>query len=228
MTTKEKFDIITNNVKMYSKMSGRNSCDITVLAVTKTIPEDRISEAVSFGITDIGENYVQELLAKYDSLKGLVKRFHFIGHLQTNKVKYIIDKVWLIHSVDRLSLLSEINRQALSIGKIQNILIEVNLTKEESKSGVYLEELEELILAARNFPNVFVKGLMTITPVYYSEKESGVIYKKLHNISKEIKTGGNIEMQYLSMGMSNDYTVAILQGSNLIRLGTAIFGQRVL
>ena len=227
MTIGEKFDIIKSDIKKFSEMSGRKSSDITVLAVTKTVSADRILEAVSLGITDIGENYVNELLEKHDKLKGRVEKIHFVGHLQTNKVKNIVDKVCLIHSVDRPSLLLEIDKRAGKIGKIQDILIEVNITGEESKSGVFLDGLTALIDTARALPNIFVRGLMTITPVYFSQDEAGEVYRRLSHISGEIKTGGNISMEYLSMGMSNDYTAAILEGSNMIRLGTAIFGKRI-
>ena len=222
MTSREKFDIINSNVKKSAEKSGRKAADITVLAVTKTVSVDRILPVLDMGITEIGENYVQELCEKYDALKEKVEKFHFIGHLQTNKVKYIIDKVSLIHSVDRMSLLTEINKRADAVNKIQDILIEVNMTKEETKSGVYLENLEELLKSAEELPNISVKGFMTMPPAYFSKEEAAAVYKKLADISKNIKTNGSI----LSMGMSGDYEKAIENGSNLIRLGALIFGKR--
>ena len=226
MTTEEKFDIIKIDLERAASVSGRSGSDIVILAVTKKVSPDRILPVLDMGITDIGENYVQELLGKYDAIKDKVKNVHFIGHLQTNKVKYIIDKVTLIHSVDRPSLLLEINKRAGEINKIQDILIEVNLTGETSKSGVYPENLDDLISEAVKLENISLKGFMTMPPAYYGETEAAEVYKALCDISRKYENNGRHSMKCLSMGMSGDYQVAIESGSSIIRLGRAIFGDR--
>ena len=228
MTIKEKLDIIKDNVSAAAAKAGRNFSDITVVAVTKTVEIARIEPVLELGFTKIGENYVQELLAKYDLLSEKVDEFHFIGHLQSNKVKYIIDKVKLIHSVDSLSLIKEIDRQAKKIGKIQDILIEVNLAKEESKSGIFKENLSELLEKSAEFSGISIKGLMTIPPLSYDEYALRKTYSELYGISQNIKEKNvGIDMKFLSMGMSGDYQTAISEGANMVRIGTGIFGARV-
>jgi hypothetical protein len=229
LTINEKLDIIKCNIKKSAEKSGRNYEDIQLLAVTKTMPIETIKTAFDCGISCIGENYVQEFLEKYDFYKENNINCHFIGHLQSNKVKYISDKVSLIHSVDSLALIKEIDKQSKKIDKVQDILIEVNLTKEDSKFGVYEEDLLELLENAQAFSNVFVKGLMTMPPLDYNDDQLRGVFSKLNKIFcdlKETDIAKNVSMEHLSMGMSKDYEIAILEGSNLVRLGSVIFGAR--
>lgn len=225
MTIAEKLDIIKDEISDSLKKAGRALDAVQLLPVTKTKTVEEIMPALECGIRAIGENYVQELVAKYDALSPYVDEFHMIGHLQSNKVKYIIDKVSLIHSVDTLSVLSEIQKQAQKIGKVQNILFEVNLTKEDSKFGVYEENLEELYQKAKELPNVQVCGLMTMPPVHYGEAELRRVFSQLRSIYDSYKASDSA-FYILSMGMSNDYRVAIEEGSTLVRIGSKIFGPR--
>ena len=207
--------------------SGRKAEDVLLCAVTKTRTADEINEAIDAGITDIGENKVQEIMDKFDSVKPV--RWHLIGHLQTNKVKYIIDKVSMIHSVDSLHLAQEIDKRAAQHGITMDILIQVNSAQEESKFGISTDETEGMIRDILDkCPNIRIRGLMCIAP--FAEKPEDVrVYfaqvKKLYDEYSSIEHK-NLDFKYLSMGMSHDYEVAILEGSNLIRVGTAIFGER--
>ncbi len=197
--------------------------EISLMAVTKTVPPEAVNFAVGCGVHLLGENRVQE----YESKKELYNpsaEVHFIGHLQTNKVKYIIGDVALIHSVDSMRLAAEIDRQAGRIGKIQSVLAEVNIGGEDSKSGVLPEELPELLKAMAELPNLRVKGLMTIPPAGGSEKFLCKMQQLYLDISA--KNMDNIDMEVLSMGMSGDYVKAIQYGSTLVRIGTGLFGAR--
>lgn len=211
----------------FQKINKETGDDVLLVAVTKTHPADIINEAIDAGATDIGENKAQEIMDKYDQVKPV--RWHMIGHLQTNKVKYIIDKVDMIHSVDSLKLAKEINKRAANHDKIMDVLVQVNSAQEESKFGVTSEETGELIDAIlANCPNVKICGLMCIAP--FDENPDNVRkyfaeLKKLYDDYKKIEYD-NLDFKYLSMGMSHDYKVAIEEGSNLVRVGTAIFGER--
>lgn len=225
-TLKERLDGIKERISTAAKKSGRSEKDITLVAVTKTYEADVINEAIDLGITDIGENKVQEILRKYDSVKPV--RWHLIGHLQSNKVKYIIDKVSMIHSVDSIHLIDEIERQAQKKNIIMDILIQVNISGEESKFGIKPEEIYEILEYADKLKHVKVRGLMTILP-----KDDNIMTLKLHfvnirRLSLDIseKKYDNIHMDYLSMGMSGDFEEAIMEGSNMVRIGSAIFGER--
>ena len=210
-----------------AEKSGRTGDDVLLVAVTKLHDVDEINEAIDCGITDIGENKVQEIMSKYDRVKPV--RWHLIGHLQTNKVKYIIDKVSMIHSVDSLKLAEEIDKRASQHGLTMDILIQVNSAMEESKFGITTEETGELIgQILETCPNVRIRGLMCIAPfednpddarVYFAEVKK--LYDKYGQIDHPM-----LDFKYLSMGMSNDFEVAIEEGSNLIRVGTSIFGAR--
>ncbi|WP_461812757.1 YggS family pyridoxal phosphate-dependent enzyme [Faecalimonas sp.] len=204
-----------------------NVDDITVIAVSKTKPIEMIEELYNNGCRDFGENKVQELLDKYEVLPKDI-HWHMIGHLQTNKVKYIVDKVALIHSVDSLRLAETIEREAAKKDCIVNILIEVNMAKEESKFGVYPENLEKLLREIHTLSHIRVKGLMTVAPNVKNPEENREIFTKMKNLSVDIaeKNIDNITMSILSMGMSNDYAIAIEEGANVIRVGTSIFGAR--
>ncbi len=207
--------------------SGRKAEDVLLCAVTKTRTADEINEAIDAGITDIGENKVQEIMDKFDSVKPV--RWHLIGHLQTNKVKYIIDKVSMIHSVDSLHLAQEIDKRAAQHSITMDILIQVNSAQEESKFGISTDETEGMIRDILDkCPNLRLRGLMCIAPFAENPEDVRVYFaqvKKLYDEYGSIEHK-NLDFKYLSMGMSHDYEVAILEGSNLIRVGTAIFGER--
>lgn len=201
---------------------------VLLLAVTKTHTVEEINEAIDHGVTDIGENKAQEILEKYDRVKPV--RWHMIGHLQTNKVKNIIDKVDLIHSVDSIKLAREISKRAIEHDRIMDILIQVNVAGEESKFGVSPDEVEDLIKEIlESCPGIIIKGIMTVAPFDENpDNVSGVFAKTKEIYDKYAKIDNkNLKFEYLSMGMTHDYQVAIEEGSNMIRVGTGIFGKRV-
>lgn len=217
---------VRENIKKAAEKSGRTEKDITLVAVTKTYSPEAINEAIDNGVTDIGENKVQEILEKYDKVKPV--RWHLIGHLQSNKVKYIIDKVEMIHSVDSVKLMDEIERQAQKHGVEMKILIQINISGEESKFGIHPDELDELLLHAGTLKHVKVCGLMTILPKIDVGISNSLHFLNIREIYIDIsqKKYDNVIMQYLSMGMSGDYVDAIEAGSNMVRVGSAIFGER--
>ena len=224
MSIQENLNEIRANIASACEKSGRNPEDVTILAVTKTIDADRINEAVALGLCDLGENRVQELIGKYDAIKGDV-RWHLIGHLQKNKVKYIADKVCMIHSVESYSLMEEIEKQCSKIDKVMDILIEVNVSGEESKSGVDPSEVLDYVTKASEYPHIRVKGLMTMAPFDAKNDELHQIFSKLYEISVDIssKKLDNVSMEHLSMGMTNDYAVAVEENSTIVRVGTGLF-----
>jgi len=227
LNIKENLDNIYSRIKVAAEKSGRTLDDIKLIAVTKTIDTDRIKNVYDYGILDMGENKVQELLLKYDKLDQSCK-WHLIGHLQTNKVKYIIDKVQMIHSVDSLQLAKEIDAQASKLSKIIDILIQVNVSGEESKFGISPDEVHEFIKIISRFRNISLRGMMTIAPYAKNPEDVRPVFKKLNNIYIDIKRESidNINMDYLSMGMSNDFEIAIEEGASIVRIGTGIFGNR--
>ncbi len=210
-----------------AERSGRSGDDVLLVAVTKLHSAEEINEAIDCGITDIGENKVQEIMDKYEKVKPV--RWHLIGHLQTNKVKYIIDKVSMIHSVDSLHLAKEIDKRAAQHGLVMDILIQVNSAMEESKFGITTDQTGDMIHdILQQCPNVRIRGLMCIAPFEDNPDDARVYFaevKKLFDTYKNIENP-NLDFKYLSMGMSNDFEVAIEEGSNLIRVGTSIFGAR--
>ena len=198
------------------------------MAVTKTVDVDKVLEAIDAGITDIGENKPQELSRKYEIIGDKV-RYHLIGTLQTNKVKYIIDKAYMIHSLDRISLCEEIQKRAEKIDKVIKWLVQVNISKEESKHGLEEAQVVDFIKQVSNdYKNIHIQGLMTMAPFVDDEKEIRKVFSKLKKLSVEISNLNlpNVEMDTLSMGMSHDYKIAIEEGATIIRVGTSIFGQR--
>ena len=229
MTDIEKnLDDVKHRIALAAEKSNRKAEDITLIAVTKTHPAEMINEAIALGVTDIGENKVQEIMEKYDKVKAGA-RWHLIGHLQTNKVKYIIDKVYMIHSVDSVKLMDEIERQAEKHGVSEvKILIQVNISGEETKFGTDLSGLDEMLNHAAELKYVRVCGLMTILPKidtgFSNRLHFNNIYNKFIDISKN--KYDNVSMEFLSMGMSGDFEMAIEEGSNMVRVGTAIFGER--
>ena len=207
--------------------SGRQRDDVTLIAVSKTKPVETLKEAYDLGIRVFGENKVQELTDKYEALPKDIQ-WHMIGHLQRNKVKYIIDKVALIHSVDSIRLAETIEKEAAKHNITANILIEVNVAKEESKFGLMPEELDELIDKIKDFNHIQVKGLMTIAPFVENPETNREIFRSLRKLSVDIsnKNVDNVNVSILSMGMTNDYTVAVEEGATMVRVGTGIFGAR--
>lgn len=205
----------------------RNPDDILLVGVTKTRTAEEINQGIDAGLTDIGENKVQEIMDKYDFVKPV--KWHMIGHLQTNKVKYIIDKVSMIHSVDSYKLAEEINKRAGQHDLTMDILIQVNSAQEESKFGISTDETEELIRRVlENCPNIRIRGLMCIAPFAEDPEDIRVYFAEVKKLYDQYGTieHERLDFQYLSMGMSHDFEAAIQEGSNLVRVGTAIFGER--
>jgi len=225
--------ITANYKKIYNQVvetaiqSGRNPEEITLIAVSKTKPISAIEELIDIGVCEFGENKVQELCEKYEQVSKPV-HFHLIGHLQTNKVKYVVDKACLIHSVDSLKLAKEIQKEAAKKQVIAEVLIEVNVAEEESKFGLRIEEVIPFLQEISNFSNIHVNGLMTIAPFVDNPEDNRIHFRKLKQLSLDItsKNIDNIDMNVLSMGMTNDYKIAIEEGATMVRVGTAIFGAR--
>lgn len=211
-----------------SEKAGRDYKDITVIAVSKTVDSERAKEAFEGGIVNLGENRVQELVNKYEQLSDLGIKWHMIGHLQKNKVKYIIDKVQLIHSVESESLAMEINKRAEQQGLISKVLIELNIGEEESKFGVSEENIYEFVKLLEKYENIKIMGVMTVAPYAENPEDVRWVFKKMKEIYVNISNMNlrNVDMKYLSMGMTNDFEIAIEEGANIIRVGTAIFGAR--
>lgn len=207
--------------------AGRSRDEVTLIAVSKTKPVSMIEELLPGGTRDFGENKVQELTEKYEVLPKEI-RWHLIGHLQRNKVKYIVDKAYLIHSVDSLRLAETISEEGVKKGVTVPVLIEVNVAGEESKFGVSPEETEELVRVIAKLPAIQVKGLMTIAPYVENPEDNRVHFSKLKQLSVDIRNKNidNVSMDVLSMGMTGDYQVAIEEGATMVRVGTGIFGER--
>lgn len=208
--------------------AGRHPDEVTLLAVTKTVDAQRINVAIQHGVKEIGENRVQEFLGKRDDLNLANVQAHLIGHLQTNKVRQIVGKVQMIQSVDSFRLASAIDRRSRELGIVTPILVEVNIGGEEVKSGIDPNLLEELLTQIAPLGGIRVRGLMTVPPILHKEKEKREIFSKMYQLFVDIgeKNIDNIDMQILSMGMSGDYREAILEGSTMVRVGSALFGER--
>ncbi len=201
--------------------------EVTLIAVSKTKPIPLLMEAYQAGIRDFGENKVQEIMWKYEEMPKDV-RWHLIGHLQTNKVKYIVDKVAMIHSLDSLHLAEALEKECAKANRVMPVLVQVNIAGEETKFGIRPEETEELIRRAAGFPHIQIRGLMTVAPYVETPQENREVFSKLYKLFLDIK-GKNIDniiMNVLSMGMSGDYEVAIEEGATMVRIGTGIFGMR--
>ena len=209
------------------KKSNRKREDVILLAATKTVDFETINFAINSGIEYIGENKVQELLNKHNYVISAHK--HFIGHLQTNKVRDIIDKVDMIESVDSVRLAREISKQAVRVGKVMNVLLEVNIGEEESKSGFSVNELDEAIKEISQLENICINGLMTIPPICDNSEDCRKYFKKMYKLFIDIsrKKIDNSNIYVLSMGMSDDFDIAVEEGSTLVRVGTALFGKRI-
>ena len=224
---KQKLEEIRKEIANAANKSGRSEEDITLIAVSKTYPVEAIQEAIGLGCYDFGENKVQELAQKIEDIKEDV-RWHQIGHLQTNKVKYIVGKTALIHSVDSYKLAVEIDKQSNKNNCITNILVEVNVANEESKHGIMSSEVIEFVEQVSKLQNTRIMGLMTVAPFVNDPEENRPIFRKLYELSVDIQNQkfDNVSSEVLSMGMSNDYIVAIEEGATMVRIGTAIFGNR--
>jgi len=224
---RKNLETVGGKIREAAEACGRNAEDIVLVAVSKTREPEEINTAIDSGVTDIGENKVQEIMDKYDAIKSV--RWHLIGHLQTNKVKYIIDKVDMIHSVDSMKLAKEINKRAKAHEKTMDILVQINPAQEESKFGVSIEEAGNLVREILDScENIRIKGLMSVAPIVEDPRDVKPYFdgvKAKYDELAEIEHP-NLDFKYLSMGMSHDFQVAIEAGSNLIRVGSAIFGER--
>lgn len=224
---KQNIELVKENIIKACERSNRDPAEVTLIAVSKTKPEEVLMEAYDYGIRTFGENYVQELVGKIEHLPTDIE-WHMIGHLQRNKVKYIIDRVSLIHSVDSMRLAEEISKEAVKRDIIADILVEVNVGEQDTKFGITPQNCEELVLAINALPNVNVKGLMTSAPYVENGEENREYFRQMKQLCVDInaKNADNIHMNVLSMGMTNDYIVAVEEGATLVRVGTAIFGSR--
>lgn len=218
---------VRKNIEAACQKAGRNPEEVTLIAVSKTKPVPMLEEAYQAGSRDFGENKVQEIMDKYPVLPDDI-RWHMIGHLQRNKVKYIVDKVSLVHSVDSLRLAEEISRQAEKKQTELDILVEVNIAQEESKFGTFRAEAAQLVEEIAKLPCIHVKGLMTIAPFVEHPEENRKYFRQIKELSVDIekKNIDNVSMSVLSMGMTNDYMVAVEEGATMVRVGTGIFGER--
>lgn len=223
----ENYRYVRGRIDEACRRAGRNPQDVTLIAVSKTKPVSMIEELLPEGVLDFGENKPQELKEKYELLpKNL--RFHMIGHLQRNKVKYVIERACMIHSVDSLRLAETIQEEAAKHDRIMPVLVEVNIAQEESKFGLTARETANFVREIAKFPNLCVKGLMTIAPFVENPEDNRVHFRNLYNLFIDIKAGNidNVDMCILSMGMTNDYEVAVEEGATHVRVGTGIFGAR--
>lgn len=224
---KENLANVRAKIDAACKKVGRNPEEVTLVAVSKMKPLADIETLLATGQMEYGENYVQELCDKYEKISRPV-HWHMIGHLQTNKVKYIVDKTVLIHSVDSVHLAKQIEKEAAKRNLTAQILIQVNIAEEETKFGLDTEELLQIIMEISKFPHVHIIGLMTSAPFVADPEENRCYFKKLHELFVDIgkKNIDNVTMDILSMGMTNDYEVAIEEGATMVRVGTGIFGER--
>ena len=226
---KYNYDFINEKIAEAAMKAGKTRDDITFLSATKTVEPEYINYAISLGLSYIGENKVQELLSKYDQYNLENCSLQFIGHLQSNKVRQIFGNVDLIQSIDSMKLAKEVSKCSLKNNITSDILVEVNIGKEENKSGVMPEMLEELVEEISTLPAVNVKGLMTIPPICEKKDEIRRYFEKMNRLFLDIssKKLDNVSMDILSMGMSSDYYEAILEGANMVRIGSALFGNRI-
>jgi hypothetical protein len=224
---KENLKTVQDNINAACERAGRDPSEVTLVAVSKTKPVEMLMEAYEAGVRDFGENYVQELVDKIETMPKDI-RWHMIGHLQRNKVKYIVGKVFMIHSVDSLRLAEEISKESVKKNVNTDILVEVNVGNEDTKFGITLSEAGETVEKMAVLPNISIRGFMTSAPFVENAEDNRKIFSDLHKIIVDIK-GKNIDnttMDVLSMGMTNDYVVAVEEGSSLVRVGTGIFGAR--
>jgi PLP dependent protein len=220
---------VLERIRSTAVSCGRDPDAVRLVAVSKTVPAERTEEAIREGVTILGENYVQEAAEKIDALSAYPVSWHFIGHLQSNKAKYVVKLFDMIHSVDSEKLARELDKQAKKIDKVQDILIQVNISEERSKSGIHKQDTLDLIRGVGRFENLAVKGLMTMPPFFDDPDRARPFFAELRNLRDLVSDQGipGIAMDELSMGMTGDFEVAIEEGATLVRIGTAIFGERM-
>jgi len=225
---KDRLQRIHERINRAADGCNRSVDSIKLIAVSKTMPAEVVREAIDAGVTDLGENYIQEAREKVNTLATASVNWHFIGHLQSNKAKYAVRLFDLIHSVDSLKLAKEINKYAQKHDKIQSILVQVNVAREDSKSGVYVEDTVTLLKDIGQLANVSVRGLMTMPPYFNAPDKVRPFFAALRELRDRIQAENipNITMEELSMGMTGDFEAAIEEGATLVRIGTAIFGER--
>ncbi len=223
----DRYDEVKARIEAACARAGRNPEDVTLVAVSKTKPEEDIQALYDYGVRDFGENYIQELRTKHDDLPKDI-RWHMIGHLQRNKVKYIADYVTMIHAVDTLPLAETIEKEGVRFDRIIPVLIEVNVAGEESKFGVTPENCVSFAEQFAGFPHIRLEGLMTSAPFVENPEDNRPVFRKLRQLAVDInkKNIDNVDMRVLSMGMTNDFEVAVEEGATMVRVGTAIFGAR--
>jgi len=227
MDLKKRLETVKDRINKAALKCSRDPEDIHLVAVSKTIPANRVREAIEAGVTILGESYVQEARNKFNALGTYPVSWHFIGHLQSNKAKYAVRLFDLIHSVDTIKLAHELNKQANKVNKIQDILIQINISKEPSKSGSDIQNAANLIKDIVLFENLSVKGLMAIPPFFNNPEKTRPYFIALRNLRDQSqKAFPNIVLNELSMGMTGDFEVAIEEGATFVRIGTAIFGER--
>ena len=219
---------VNERIQQAAEACGRNAQSVRLVAVSKTVAPEMVREAIEAGVTTLGENYVQEAREKSKALVQYSVSWHFIGHLQSNKAKYAVRLFDLIHTVDSLKLARELDEQAAKVGKIQQILVQVNISGEDTKSGIATNETTDLIVAISQMNHLSVQGLMTMPPYFYQPEKVRPFFAALRKLRDEINGRGipNVSMTELSMGMTGDFEVAIQEGATLVRIGTAIFGER--
>ncbi len=224
---KENYEQVLKNVRNACEKAGRSYDEVTLIAVSKTKPVEMLQEIYDCGCRDFGENKVQEIMDKYEKLPADI-RWHMIGHLQTNKVKYIVDKVYMIHSVDSIKLAKEISKEAVKKNVVVKVLLEVNVAREETKFGLLTEEVLDFYKEVIDLPGLKVCGLMTIAPYVENPEENRQHFVNLKQLMVDIESEktDNISVGELSMGMTGDYEVAIEEGATFVRVGTGIFGER--
>lgn len=224
---KENLDIVNSRINAACVRANRNPDEVTLIAVSKTKPLSDIEELINYGVIEYGENKVQELTDKYEHVSTPVN-WHLIGHLQTNKVKYIVDKACLIHSVDSVHLAEAIEKEAAKRNIVVNILIQVNIAHEDTKFGIDENTIYDVLDTIKDYKHIKVQGLMTIAPFVDNPEDNRIHFKKMKQLLLDIKSKNidNVNMHILSMGMTNDYEVAIEEGSTMVRVGTGIFGER--
>ena len=222
----ERLESVIERIQKACDRAGRKPEDVKLLGASKTVPPERIREFYGCGLKVYGENRVQEFLKKYEALQDLDIEWHFIGYLQSNKVKYLMGKVVLVHSLDRKSLADEIQKRAQKAGITQDVLIEVNVGGEETKAGVEPKKLKELFEYTLSLQNLRVLGLMCIPPYLEDPEEVRPYFKKLRELKEELEREFGVKLPHLSMGMSHDFEVAIEEGATIVRVGTALFGER--
>lgn len=228
MELKQRLEHIKERIRQAAKSCNRNPDSIRLVAVSKTVPAETVKEAIEAGATILGENYVQDAREKFDALVHYPVSWHFIGHLQSNKAKYAVRLFDLIHSVDSLKLARALNKEAKKVDKIQPILVQVNISGEDTKSGIAAEDAPGLISEISHLKNLSIEGLMTMPPYFYQPEKVRPYFAALRELRDQMKKQSlpNVSLEELSMGMTGDFEVAIEEGATLVRIGTAIFGER--